>query len=82
MIANNLLYGYVFWHNGYINKWYAIPRSEQADFFSGKLKHDSFMSATSFNKLIKMVAENETNKISETSEQNPDVEKIVLCDVS
>ena len=28
------LYGYVFWFNGYENKWYAIPRDKYKEFFN------------------------------------------------
>ena len=35
---SNKLYNYVFWFNHHTNLWYAIPKHQYIDFFSGERK--------------------------------------------
>lgn len=35
----NPLYNYVFWFNSYEDMWYAVPRDQYTNFFSGHLEY-------------------------------------------
>jgi hypothetical protein len=73
-MANHILYGYFFWYNTYVEKWYAIPTSEATHFFSGYADQNSYMSAAKMDTLLSDVFEFEskadTEKVTEIDSQN------------
>lgn len=76
------IYGYVFWYNGFRELWYAIPRSDISMFFSGRVDHDSFLSATHLEKLISAVTDYEKSRdtSSEFEDSKTIIEDVVICE--
>ena len=51
----NHLYNYVFWHNHYEELWYAIPKDQYTQFFSGYLESKGVLKSRKIETLIYMV---------------------------
>ena len=49
------LYNYVFWHNGYTETWYAIPRDKEIEFFAGDKKAKGVISSSKVDTLISII---------------------------
>jgi hypothetical protein len=68
----NQIYGYVFWCNTYEQVWYAIPRDQYTEFFSGNKNYKNVIKSSKIETLI-MIIENPNLEIQEDGDvvQNP-----------
>jgi hypothetical protein len=66
------IYNYVFWYNTYEQIWYAIPRDQYAEFFSGNQNYKGVIKSSKIDTLI-MIIENPNLEIQEDGDiiQNP-----------
>lgn len=66
------IYNYVFWYNTYEQIWYAIPRDQYTEFFSGNRNYKNVIKSSKIDTLI-MIIENPNLEIQEDGEviQNP-----------
>ena len=66
------IYNYVFWYNTYEQIWYAIPRDQYTEFFSGNTNFKNIIKSSKIDTLI-MIIENPNLEIQEDGEiiQNP-----------
>jgi hypothetical protein len=51
----NYLYNYVFWNNSYEELWYAIPKDQYTNFFSGHLKYTGVYKSKKIETLIYII---------------------------
>ena len=51
----DLVYNYIFWYNTYENLWYAIPRNQYTNFFSGHLPYEGVVKSSKIDTLIFIV---------------------------
>lgn len=58
------IYGYVFWHNTYEKIWYAIPRDQYTEFFSGNRNYKGVIKSSQIETLI-MIIENPNLEIQD-----------------
>ena len=49
------LYNYVFWHNHYEDLWYAIPKDQYTNFFSGHLPYEGVLKSTKIETLVYLI---------------------------
>jgi len=61
------IYNYVFWYNTYEQIWYAIPRDQYTEFFSGNRNHKNVIKSSKIDTLI-MIIENPNLEIQEDGE--------------
>mgnify|MGYP000597414780 CR=1 FL=1 len=61
------IYNYVFWHNSYEQIWYAIPRDQYTEFFSGNRNYKNVIKSSKIDTLI-MIIENPNLEIQEDGE--------------
>jgi hypothetical protein len=66
------IYNYVFWYNSYEQLWYAIPRDQYTEFFSGNRNYKNVIKSSKIDTLI-MIIKNPNLEIQENGEviQNP-----------
>lgn len=66
------IHNYVFWYNTYEQIWYAIPRDQYTEFFSGNTNFKNIIKSSKIDTLI-MIIENPNLEIQEDGEiiQNP-----------
>ena len=66
------IHNYVFWYNTYEQIWYAIPRDQYTEFFSGNTNFKNIIKSSKIDTLI-MIIENHNLEIQEDGEiiQNP-----------
>jgi len=61
------IYNYVFWYNTYEQIWYAIPRDQYNEFFSGNRNYKNVIKSSKIDTLI-MIIENPNLEIQEDGE--------------
>lgn len=61
------IYNYVFWYNTYEQIWYAIPRDQYTEFFSGNRNYKNVIKSSKIDTLI-MIIENPNLEIQEDGE--------------
>ena len=61
------IYNYVFWYNTYEQIWYAIPRDQSTEFFSGNRNYKNVIKSSKIDTLI-MIIENPNLEIQEDGE--------------
>lgn len=49
------LYNYIFWFNSYEDIWYAVPRDQYTNFFSGHLEYTGVLKSKSFDTLTYLI---------------------------
>lgn len=49
------LYKYVFWFNTYEDLWYAVPRDQYTNFFSGHLEYTGVIKSPNMETLIYII---------------------------
>jgi hypothetical protein len=66
------IYNYVFWYNSYEQLWYAIPRDQYTEFFSGNRNYKNVIKSSKIDTLI-MIIKNPNLEIQENGDviQNP-----------
>lgn len=58
------IYSYVFWYNCHVDIWYAVPRDEYANFFSGYMT-EGIIESNKINDLIYIIENFESVKKKE-----------------
>jgi len=61
------IYNYIFWYNTYEQIWYAIPRDQYTEFFSGNRNYKNVIKSSKIDTLI-MIIENPNLEIQEDGE--------------
>ncbi len=59
----NNIYDFIFWNNPYENIWYAIPRTEQLDFFNGNRNKSKYYKSKEISTLIEIISKGVVDKI-------------------
>lgn len=49
------LYNYVLWYNSYEQMWYAVPRDQYTNFFSGHLEHTGVFKSRKIETLVYLI---------------------------
>ena len=49
------LYNYIFWYNHYTDLWYAVPRDQYTNFFSGHLEYTGVIKSPNMETLIYII---------------------------
>ena len=51
----NKIYNYVFWFSHFDDLWYAIPRNQYTNFFSGHLEYEGVLKSSKIETLMYLI---------------------------